>query len=136
MKYSLILFVAIGFLFFSCNSSNSTSGNSHPDGEINWMSWEQAIEMNKKAPKKIFIDMYTDWCGWCKKMDKSTFIEENVVKVMNDNFYAVKFDAEQKEEIVYKGQAFKYVPSGRKGYHELAAAFLNGKLSYPSFVLG
>lgn len=102
---------------------------------INWMSWDEAVVANKKQPKKIFVDLYTDWCGWCKKMDKTTFMDEDIVKEMNDNFYAVKFDAEQKEVITFNESEFKYVNAGRRGVHQLAYALVDGKMSYPSFVM-
>ncbi len=105
------------------------------EDKINWVSWEEAVELNKKDPKKMFIDVYTDWCGWCKKMDKSTFTDPEIVKYMNENFYAIKFNAEQKEDISWNGTTFKFVKSGRRGAHELASALLNGRLGYPSFVL-
>ena len=104
--------------------------------DINWISWEEAVELSKTdaKPKKIFVDVYTDWCGWCKKMDQNTFQNPEASKYMQDNFYMVKMDAEGKEPIVYQGKTFKYVPSGRRGYHELAAALLQGKMSYPTVV--
>ncbi|MDX1629281.1 MAG: DUF255 domain-containing protein [Fulvivirga sp.] len=102
---------------------------------VNWLTFEEAIEKSKTEKKKIFIDVYTDWCGWCKVMDKNTFSDPTVAKYLNENYYPVKLDAEQKEEINFKGNTFKYVPSGRRGYHELAAALLQGKMSYPSFVI-
>lgn len=105
-----------------------------PKEEIKWYSWEEALELNKKEKKKIFIDVYTDWCGWCKRMDKTTFKDKKVVQYMNENFYAVKFDAEQKEEITYKGHTLKYVGQGRRGYHELAYSLLDGRMGYPAFV--
>ncbi len=101
---------------------------------INWMTWEEAIAAAEQNPKKIFIDMYTDWCGWCKRMDATTFKDQEVISYMNQHFYAVKFDAEQKEDVVYDGHVFKFVDSGRRGYHELAASLLDGRLGYPSFV--
>jgi len=101
---------------------------------IKWYTWEEAIELNEKTQKKIFIDVYTDWCGWCKRMDQSTFKDPEVVKYMNENFYAVKFDAEQKKEITYKGHTMKYVAQGRRGYHELAYSLLDGRMGYPAFV--
>ncbi len=102
---------------------------------IQWISWTEAMEANKVKPKKIFIDIYTDWCGWCKKMDKSTFIDPAVIKALNTDFYAIKFDAEQKEEIIFNDSTFKFVQQGRRGSHQLAYALLDGRMSYPSFVL-
>lgn len=104
--------------------------------QVNWLSWNEAAELVSSAnsPKKIFIDVYTDWCGWCKKMDKDTFQNPEVAKYMNDNFYMVKLDGEGKEPIEFRGKTYKYVPSGRRGYHEFAAALLQGRLSYPTVV--
>jgi len=112
-----------------------SSFDSAVEEEINWMSWEEAVALNKTDPKKMFIDVYTDWCGWCKKMDKSTFTDPEIVEYMNENFHAIKFNAEQKEDITWNGNTFKFVKSGRRGAHELASALLNGRLGYPSFVL-
>ncbi|HKK76031.1 MAG TPA: DUF255 domain-containing protein [Saprospiraceae bacterium] len=101
---------------------------------IKWYTWEEAIELNKTEPRKLFIDLYTDWCGWCKRMDATTFTDPAVVQHINDNYYPIKFDAEQKEEVIYNGHTFKYIASGRRGVHELAYSLLDGKLSYPSYV--
>lgn len=100
--------------------------------EVNWLSFEEALELNKKNPKPIMVDLYTDWCGWCKRMDATTYKNEVIVKYINDNYYAVKMDGEGKNDITFKGRTFKFVQKGRSKYHELAAAILNGKLSYPS----
>jgi thioredoxin-related protein len=102
--------------------------------EVNWISFEKAVELNKQNPKPLLIDVYTDWCGWCKKMDKTTYKNVVLVKYINDNFYAVKLDGEGKEDITYKDYTFKYKGQGRRGYNEFAAALLNGKLSYPTTV--
>ncbi|BFP42331.1 thioredoxin fold domain-containing protein [Flavobacteriaceae bacterium GF1] len=104
--------------------------------EIHWMSFEDAVAMTKNEgnTKKVFIDVYTDWCGWCKKMDKDTFQNPEVAQYMQENFYMVKFNAEGKEPIQFDGRTFNYVPSGRRGYHELAAALLQNRLSYPTVV--
>lgn len=102
--------------------------------QIKWMSIEEAAEANAKEPKKIFIDVYTDWCGWCKRMDASTFKDSAVAALINSHFYAVKLNAEGKDSIVLNGTTFRYVEQGRKGYHELAVALLQGKMSYPTMV--
>jgi thioredoxin-related protein len=104
------------------------------EGEVVWITFEQAVEKSKTEKRKIFIDLYTDWCGWCKVMDKKTFAEPNVAKVLNEKYYAVKFNAEQREDVVYNGNTFKFIEQGRSGYHQLAAALMQGKMSYPTGV--
>lgn len=104
--------------------------------EVRWLTWEEATKLAEtdKNPKKIFVDVYTDWCGWCKKMDKDTFQNPEVAAYMQANYYMVKLDGEGKEPIEFKGKTFKFVPSGRNGYHEFAAALMQGKLSYPTTI--
>lgn len=102
--------------------------------KVNWLTFEEAVKLQEKKPKMMFIDMYTEWCGWCKRMDKTTYKNPVVAKYVNEHFYAVKMDAEQKGDITYKGQTFKYVANGRRGYHELAATLMQGKMSYPTTV--
>ena len=125
--------LVVAALIFSLAPQKATKLES--EASIEWLSWEQAIEKMADEPKKVFIDVYTDWCGWCKRMDASTFVDPAVVAVMNEHFYAVKLDAEQKENIVYDNHTFTYRSDyGRRGVHELAFALLDGKMSYPSFV--
>lgn len=121
-----MFFISLVTVFFGFNSSNEST--------VEWLSFEEAVERSKTEKRKIFIDVYTDWCGWCKVMDKNTFNNPKIAQYLNDNFYPVKFNAEQKEDIQFNGTTFKFVPSGRRGYHELAAALLNSKLSYPTVV--
>jgi len=102
---------------------------------VHWVSWERAMELNKQSPKKIFVDVYTDWCGWCKKMDATTFSDEKVASFMNENFYCVKFDAEQKEDVIIQNDTLHFNPNnGRRGTHDLAVALLDGNMGYPSYV--
>lgn len=125
-KIFLFLFIA-AVPFLSFKRPNSAT-------EIKWMTWKEMQEAQQKQPRKVFVDVYTDWCGWCKRMDATTFTNPEVVKFINDNYYAIKFDAETREVINFKGRDFKYVPSGYRGYNELAAEILNGQLSYPTGV--
>ena len=105
-----------------------------PGDEIRWLTWDQAVTLNKENPKKIFVDVYTEWCGWCKRMDATTFKEPEVIDYMNEHFYAVKLDAEMKQKIKFRDQEFKWVSAGRRGVHTLAYSLLEGRMSYPSFV--
>ncbi|MGB1042534.1 MAG: thioredoxin family protein [Tenacibaculum sp.] len=100
--------------------------------KVNWLTFEEALEKSKENKKPILVDLYTDWCGWCKKMDKTTYKNEVIVKYINDNYYAVKMDGEGKDDISYQGKTFKFVQQGRSKYHQLAAAIMKGKMSYPS----
>lgn len=101
---------------------------------VDWMTFEEAVAKSKIEKRKIFIDVYTDWCGWCKVMDKKTFSEPAVAKLLNEEYYPVKFNAEQRGDVLFRGTTFKFVEHGRGGTHQLAAALLNNQLSYPSTV--
>jgi thioredoxin-related protein len=101
---------------------------------VNWMTFEEAVERSKTEKRKIFIDVYTDWCGWCKVMDKKTFSEPAVAKLLNEKYYPVKFNAEQREDVVFDGTTFKFIEHGGRGTHQLAAALLQNQLSYPTVV--
>ena len=74
--------------------------------QIKWMSMQEALEAQEKKPKKIFMDVYTDWCGPCKTLDKKTLQNKDVVRFVNENFYAVKFNAEGNEEFNYQGSTY------------------------------
>ncbi|MEJ7644594.1 MAG: DUF255 domain-containing protein [Chryseolinea sp.] len=126
------LAAALVLMLTSMTSFNTTSIPAEEG--VKWISFEQALKNSKSEKRPVFIDVYTDWCGWCKVMDKNTFSDPAVAKLLNEKFYAVKFNGEQKEDILFDGKTFKFVPSGSKGYHELAAALMNNKMSYPTVV--
>lgn len=124
----ILLFSAV-ILSTSCSAQTEKSSASG----IQWMSFEQAVALNDKAPRKIFIDVYTGWCGWCKKMDMSTFKDSSVVNYINQHYYAVKLDAETRDTIRFRDKVFVYKPDFKA--NELAVSLLNGKMGYPSFVV-
>jgi len=130
------LLIILAGLTYAFTSASAASSQTAPEAleELKWYSWEEAVEANKQEPKKLFVDVYTDWCGWCKKMDKSTFVDPEVSAYLRENFYPVKLNAEQREAIEFDGTTFNFVESGRRGVHELAYALLDGRLGYPAFV--
>ncbi len=103
--------------------------------DIEWLTWEQALAKQRVEKKKILVDVYTQWCSWCKKMDQRTYKQPNIKGRINEEFYAVRFDAEQKEDIVFNNKIYSFVKGfGKKGYHELAQEIMNGRMSYPTTV--
>lgn len=91
--------------------------------EIKWMTMDEALKAQKKDPKPIFMDVYTDWCGPCKMLDKNTFHDATIVEIVSKSYYAVKFNAEGNESITFKGTKYtnpKYVADkvGRNSVHE------------------
>lgn len=75
--------------------------------EINWVTLNEALELQKENPKKIMMDVYTVWCGPCKLLDQKTFSNKDLISFVNENYYAVKFNGEGNETVNYKGDTFK-----------------------------
>lgn len=76
------------------------------EDKIDWVSIDVAQELVKDNPRKVFIDIYADWCGWCKVMDRKTFSNDKVSNYINDNYYAVRIDAESQNKVTFKGKEF------------------------------
>lgn len=115
MKY-LSLFFIVFSLSFAAKAQD----------QIQWMKFEDAIAENAKNPKMILVDVYTDWCGWCKKMDKETFTDPKVIEYINSKFYAVKMNAEDTK------RTFEFMG---KTYNEAQMAAAMRVNSYPNFVI-
>ena len=107
------------------------------EAKINWMTVEEVTEAMKDEPRKVMMDVYTSWCGPCKMMMANTFTNANLIKYVNENYYAVKLNAEHPDPIEYKGKVFSnptFDPNrrGRNGVHELSRQFKVN--AYPTIV--
>jgi len=127
MRNGIILVVLT--LFMSANAIGQ---------EINWMSLEEAVALQKENPKKIIMDAYTNWCGPCKILDKKTFHNADVVKYINENYYAVKFNAEGNTSIKFKDKTYtnpqykEELKNRRNSPHEFSRYL--GIRGYPTLV--
>jgi thioredoxin-related protein len=101
--------------------------------QVKWYSIQEAEKLAKANPRPLLIDTYTDWCGWCKKLDADTFSDPVIAEILNTRFYPVKFDAEGKQPVTFLGKTF--VNDGKSGpTHQLAIALLQGQMGYPNLV--
>ena len=102
------------------------------NGLVNWLTFKEAQAKNKTQQKPFLIDIYTDWCGWCKHMMKTTYSNPGISAYINQNFYPIKFNAETKDTIEYNGKTYMPTSKGPKTAHQLALKFLGTSLTYPS----
>lgn len=101
--------------------------------KIKWYTIEEAEKLIKDNPRPVFIDTYTDWCIWCKRLDKDTFSNPVISEILTTRFYPVKFDAEGKAKVTFQGKT--YINDGKSGAsHQLAIALLKGQMSFPTVV--
>jgi len=100
--------------------------------KINWISIQQLDELYSKNPKPILLDVYTDWCGWCKEMDRTTYKNGKVVKYINEHYYAVRLNAESSDSLFFNNKKYGY--NARYKSNELAEYFLFGRMEFPTTV--
>ncbi|SDG40132.1 Protein of unknown function, DUF255 [Dyadobacter soli] len=137
--FPVMLTLQTGFKADTANKPEEKPGagklaEAEPAEGIQWLTIEEAFAKIQKEPRKVLIDVYTDWCGWCKVMDRETFKDKAVTDYINKKFYAVKLDAEQKGTIKLGDKEFKYLAQGGRGINEIALALTNNQPSYPTTV--
>lgn len=106
---------------------------------VRWLSFEQLEDSLAVKPKKVFIDFYTSWCTYCRKMDKVVFTKPEVIDLLNEHYYAVRFDAETESEVTFGGRKFvnDQVGKSRSPIHQIAQllASREGQFAAPTLVV-
>ncbi len=98
-----------------------------------WQSWSEIQELMKKEPKPIFIDMYADWCVYCKKMDVTTYVNDSVYDYLKEHFYRLKFNAESKDTLEWHHKKFGFDKKNK--LHEFYLYAANGNYILPTTVI-
>lgn len=132
MKNLFIFFL----IFIGLTSFKASSSNEEPsDNQVKWLTIEEAEQLNAVSPKKIMVFFYTDWCGYCKQMERTTFKDPSVVNQLNNDYYAVRFNAEQKEPVTFDGIEYDYKDSEMgNGINGLAYDMLMGQKVMPTLI--
>lgn len=134
MKYTLALMVFGLVILTGCKPGGPTINTLNPDGTLNWIDLATAQEISNPEDKLFIVDMYTEWCAWCKRMDERTFSNPEVRAYLDEHFYVVKMDAETKDPLTFKGKTYEWQAGGRNGINTLALEMMNGRQSYPAMV--
>lgn len=122
--------IFILFILISATISSSKVFAQQEKNGIKWMTLSEVEAAMQKKPKKIVVDVYTDWCYWCKRLDKDTYVDQKVIDYINKNYYAVKLNAEGKDPVTYRGKQYSY-NSGYK-MNTVAQQFMQGSNGYPT----
>jgi len=101
--------------------------------KINWLSIDEVNTKMKSDPKPIIMDIYTNWCYWCKMMDKKTYTNPKVISYINEHFYAVKLNAETKEPVIWNNKDYNYDEANK--VNDFALYATQGQLAFPNTVI-
>jgi thioredoxin-related protein len=123
-------FIVPIILIFAVNTAIAQEST---DKDMRWISLADAEAAARQSPRPVLIDLYTDWCGWCKVMDKRTYRNKNVISYLKEKFYTVKLDAETRSAVDWQGK--KYPFNTQYKTNEIAMALTGGQLSYPTTVI-
>ncbi|MEO6902956.1 MAG: DUF255 domain-containing protein [Bacteroidia bacterium] len=125
--------ITLGIQSFITEIQTQITEKSSP---VHWYTFSEAVALQKKEPRMIMVDVYTDWCGPCKMMSANTFGNPIIANYLNTKFYPVKFNAETRDSVAFNGVVFKNnnALDVQRPVHDFAASILDGKMVYPSIV--
>lgn len=131
-KAVFILFICF-FNFSFTKIKNGEKEKSTKKENIDWISINEVQAKLQKETRPILIDLYTNWCYWCKVMNKKTYSNSNVIEYINKHYYAVRLNAETKDSVVWNGAVFKY--SVENKVNEFSIYITQGQLAFPNTVI-
>ncbi|MDP4285564.1 MAG: DUF255 domain-containing protein [Bacteroidota bacterium] len=101
--------------------------------KINWLSIDELNLKLKTETKPVLIDLFTNWCYWCKVMDKKTYNDSKVISYINNHFYAVKLNAETKETVEWNNKDYKY--NSESKLNDFTFYVTQGQVGFPTTVI-
>lgn len=112
-----------------------TVSNAQEETGLKVYTFSEVDSLSQQKPKPIAVFIYTDWCKICYGMKKTTFKNKKVIQLLNDHFYFITLNGEEKKDLTFLGKTFVYKPTGTNtGVHELAneLAAIQKRISYPT----
>jgi thioredoxin-related protein len=79
----------------------STAG---AEGHVAWRGWDEGLREARRTNRPVLVDVYTDWCGWCKRMDRDVYSRADVRDYLASRFVVVRLNAEAQDGVQYEGQ--------------------------------
>ena len=132
-KYLIYIFCA-GILLTSVTENLSSQQNR--SSGIDWISIEDAVNKGLSEPRKLFIYIYSDNCGWCKRMNEVSFSDTIIISYINANYYPVKLNSSLSQDVILGSRTYKFIPAdpskNSPSYHELVVTLLNGRMAFPA----
>ena len=103
---------------------------------IKWIEMEEAVNKNYSEPRKLFVYIYSDNCGWCKRMNDISFSDTVISNYINNHFYPVRLNSSISRNVTIGNRTFRYVPADPAknipSHHELVVTLLKGRLAFPA----
>lgn len=126
------IILALGIIFLIPGISNAQ------EAELTVYTFDDLPRIQSQEQRPIFVFLTADWCRYCKNVESTSFKEKEVIDQLNQNFYTIIFDIEDRQDIKLFGREFKYKSTGlNTGVHELAELIgtIDGILNTPTIVM-